>query len=269
MVHRDLKPDNVLFDDAGHVLLSDFGLVKIFDKESATTSPAYDADLDKCPPGMTKTACGTLDYMSREMLFQKPYSHSVDYWALGVLMFFLLTGRKAFAHDWDDCNDITMAAICGKDIRFENTDYVDDVTSDLIHSLLIKDPAQRPTVSEMKAHAFFADMQGSLARVHLHFAYSPGAGLPMLTIWNMVDPPTNPTPIEGLGPDEAFCVLAPVCDSQIARPSSLFLRVLRYDEEQERLKSNPSKTKIQFCNKIQKWFGGIGGGAKAKARAGK
>ncbi|KAI0053116.1 hypothetical protein FA95DRAFT_932418 [Auriscalpium vulgare] len=94
-------------------------------------------------------------------------------------------------------------------------------------------------------------------------------GLPMLTIWNMVDPPTNPTPIEGLGPDEVFCVLAPVCDSQIARPSSLFLRVLRYDEEQERLKSNPSKTKIQFCNKIQKWFGGIGGGAKAKARTGK
>ncbi|KAI0053117.1 kinase-like protein, partial [Auriscalpium vulgare] len=93
MVHRDLKPDNVLFDDAGHVLLSDFGLVKIFDKESATTSPAYDADLDKCPPGMTKTACGTLDYMSPEMLFQKPYSHSVDYWALGVLMYFLLTGR--------------------------------------------------------------------------------------------------------------------------------------------------------------------------------
>merc|ERR1712072_909246 len=72
-IYRDLKPENILVSKDGHCKLVDFGLAKKLG-----------------PSGRTKTNCGTLIYQGPEILLAKDYTYSVDYWALGVLLFELL-----------------------------------------------------------------------------------------------------------------------------------------------------------------------------------
>lgn len=80
IVHRDIKPENILIDHLGHIRLSDFGL----------------ASKNKLATGMTSHV-GTDLYMAPEMIQKKGhYGKSVDFWALGVLVFEMLTGEVPF-----------------------------------------------------------------------------------------------------------------------------------------------------------------------------
>ena len=79
IVYRDLKLENILLSDEGGVKLSDFGLAGKLGKGK------YDL-----------TFCGTMEYMSPEMLAASFYSHSTDFWSLGVLAYCLLMGRYPY-----------------------------------------------------------------------------------------------------------------------------------------------------------------------------
>ncbi|XP_016341806.1 ribosomal protein S6 kinase alpha-6-like [Sinocyclocheilus anshuiensis] len=70
IVYRDLKPENILLDEAGHIKLTDFGL----SKESV--------DQDK----KAYSFCGTVEYMSPEVVNRRGHTQSADWWSLGVLM---------------------------------------------------------------------------------------------------------------------------------------------------------------------------------------
>jgi eukaryotic-like serine/threonine-protein kinase len=82
VVHRDLKPQNILLDDAGNVYVSDFGLAK-----------SLDADL-----GMTFTGqyLGTPRYMSPEQAETKPVDHRSDIYSLGLILYEMVTGDLPF-----------------------------------------------------------------------------------------------------------------------------------------------------------------------------
>ncbi|TPX63199.1 hypothetical protein CcCBS67573_g08737 [Chytriomyces confervae] len=80
IVYRDLKPENVLFDSNGHITLTDFGLCK----ENFGHS-------DK-----TNTFCGTAAYLAPEILLGEGYGQSVDWWALGILFYEMVTGLPPF-----------------------------------------------------------------------------------------------------------------------------------------------------------------------------
>ncbi|CAH3111575.1 unnamed protein product [Porites lobata] len=86
VIYRDLKLDNVLLDKDGHIKLADFGMCK----EGMT------------PGGYTNTFCGTPDYIAPEILQEKPYGFSVDWWALGVLMYEMMAGQPPFEADNED-----------------------------------------------------------------------------------------------------------------------------------------------------------------------
>ncbi len=82
LVHRDLKPDNVLFDERGEPKLADFGCVR---------------DLRASRLTETGTVLGTVAYMSPEQLNGEPVCARTDVWALGVLLHEVLTGTRPFA----------------------------------------------------------------------------------------------------------------------------------------------------------------------------
>lgn len=83
IVYRDLKPENILLDAAGHIRLTDFGLAK----DGVTT---YNEE------GGTKTFCGTPEYLAPEILENKGHGKAVDWWALGTLLFEIMTGLPPF-----------------------------------------------------------------------------------------------------------------------------------------------------------------------------
>eukprot|EP00047_Mylnosiga_fluctuans_P017972 m.65899 g.65899 ORF g.65899 m.65899 type:complete len:592 (+) comp7362_c0_seq1:1066-2841(+) len=81
IIYRDLKPENVMLNDAGHVVLTDFGLCK-------------EAILSR--DDVTHTFCGTIEYMAPEVLNREGHSLAVDWWSLGALLFDMLTGQPPF-----------------------------------------------------------------------------------------------------------------------------------------------------------------------------
>ena len=85
VIHRDVKPTNILLSETGQLMLSDFGVAKMMDTEGAQ--------------GLTATgaAIGTPEYMAPEQAVGKKIDHRVDIYSLGVIFYELVTGRRPYS----------------------------------------------------------------------------------------------------------------------------------------------------------------------------
>jgi serine/threonine-protein kinase len=139
IVHRDLKPGNIKIRSDGIVKVLDFGLAKIVAPESGEM---IDQNLSHSPTmamGATNpgTILGTAAYMAPEQARGKPVDKRADIWAFGVVLYEMLTGRRAF--EGEDVSAI-LAAVIQSEPRW---DGVPANIRRLLESCLQKDPKKR------------------------------------------------------------------------------------------------------------------------------
>ncbi|KAI0063177.1 kinase-like protein [Artomyces pyxidatus] len=157
IVHRDVKPENILVDAEGHLVLADFGLAKMFKfgKRVVTNASPASGELGKKGAEFTKSACGTLRYMAPETLMGKPYSYGVDLWAVGVILYMMLFGHCPYGKNIPKKE--FKEAVLKQPLTFR-PGVLDAVTQDFLEKLLTKDPEARPSIAEVKKHPYFANV---------------------------------------------------------------------------------------------------------------
>src|SRR5215207_1249690 len=131
VVHRDVKPGNVLFDADGSVRLTDFGIAKLLGDEVTRTG----------------SVLGTAAYLSPEQATGEAIDHRADLWALGVTLYEMLGGRRPFDGPSYPAvlHQIVSATPEPLGARMPGISAAIDA---LVMRLLQKDPARRPATAD-------------------------------------------------------------------------------------------------------------------------
>uniref|UniRef100_A0A0N5A1V5 non-specific serine/threonine protein kinase n=1 Tax=Parastrongyloides trichosuri TaxID=131310 RepID=A0A0N5A1V5_PARTI len=150
IIHRDVKPENLLVSANGHIVLSDFGCSKILNSEEV------DNNID---PRARRRASfvGTAQYVSPEILFGLDTEYSVDFWATGVCLYQFLVGKSPF----DDVSEYLIFQNI-QTLRLEfPEDFPDEKGKNFISSVLVLNVKERLGSVEMggsqgvKNHPYF------------------------------------------------------------------------------------------------------------------
>merc|ERR1712154_478218 len=172
-VHRDLKPDNILIANTGHIKLSDFGLAKSFNTDNdaviskfqTMSSSLKSSDSSKAPKGsdarkkykhdrkLMYSTVGTPDYIAPEVFSQKGYDKMVDWWSMGVIMFECLVGYPPFYAE-DPLQTCRKIVHYRKYFKIPYDAKVSKECADLVHNLVCN-YRRRFSFEKIKAHSFF------------------------------------------------------------------------------------------------------------------
>nr|AML79423.1 putative LOV domain-containing protein [Apocynum androsaemifolium] len=175
IIYRDLKPENVLLQKDGHIVLTDFDLsFKTACKPLVIKHPPSKKRRSRSDPPPTFVAepisqsnsfVGTEEYIAPETITGAGHSSAIDWWALGILLYEMLYGRTPFR---GKNRQKTFANILHKDLTFPSSIPVSLAARQLINALLNKDPASRlgsnGGANEIKEHAFFRGINWPLIR---------------------------------------------------------------------------------------------------------
>jgi len=138
IIYRDLKPENMVLDAKGFVKIVDLGLAK------------------QVQNGKTWTMCGTPDYLAPEIILNEGHDIAVDYWALGVLIYEMVTGWPPFYAD-EPMKTYEKIVACAVSFPV----YITRQLSDLVSKLLSTQPGKRlgnlkGGISDIQKHKWFS-----------------------------------------------------------------------------------------------------------------
>ncbi|XP_056397542.1 microtubule-associated serine/threonine-protein kinase 4 isoform X12 [Hyla sarda] len=170
VVHRDLKPDNLLVTSMGHIKLTDFGLSKV--GLMSMTTNLYEGHIEKdAREFLDKQVCGTPEYIAPEVILRQGYGKPVDWWAMGIILYEFLVGCVPFFGDTPE--DLFGQVISDEIIWPAKEDAPPPDAQDLITLLLRQNPLDRLGTGgayEVKQHPFFCALDwNSLLRQKAEF----------------------------------------------------------------------------------------------------
>ncbi|GMP66306.1 hypothetical protein CsSME_00026716 [Camellia sinensis var. sinensis] len=195
VVYRDLKPENVLLRDDGHIMLSDFDLCFKTDVVptlqsrrvgGATRSRSCGCFVYRQPEeevvvsefvaepttAFSRSCVGTHEYLAPELVTGNGHGNGVDWWAFGVFVYELLYGTTPFKGGSKEATLRNIASTKG--VRFHVAEGEEDLgmakAKDLIERLLVKDQRRRlgcaKGATDIKRHPFFNGMKWPLIRTY-------------------------------------------------------------------------------------------------------
>ncbi|GMT14095.1 hypothetical protein PFISCL1PPCAC_5392 [Pristionchus fissidentatus] len=160
VVHRDLKPDNLLITAMGHIKLTDFGLSKIGLMNRTTLVAEGVADIAETQQFKDKQLCGTPEYIAPEVIIRQGYGKPVDWWALGIISYEFLVGIVPF---FGESPEDLFSKVISEEVEYPDGDEsLPPAAESLIKQLLEKNPIERlgsvTGAPELMAHEFFVDL---------------------------------------------------------------------------------------------------------------
>tara|TARA_B100001287_G_C22644166_1_gene511756 strand:- start:151 stop:1377 length:1227 start_codon:yes stop_codon:yes gene_type:complete len=150
ILHRDLKPQNILLDKFNNIKLTDFDFAKYADNNT-----------------VLKTICGTPLYMAPEIIKYKRYNNKSDIWSIGIILFQMITGKhpyKAKTH-YELINKIDT-----KHVVIPNKYDISDDCYNLIMNLIQKNPKIRLNWIEIFSHRW---LDSSIIGCNNTFSFTP------------------------------------------------------------------------------------------------
>jgi serine/threonine protein kinase len=135
VAHRDIKCENLLFDEHNNIRVIDFGLSNVFTPDNPKL----------------QTACGSPSYVAPEIIQGQSYTHSADIWSSGIVLYAMCSGTLPF--DDDD-----QQRLLGKIVFCEPAypSFFSPALVDLLEKMICKDTDTRITIDGVKNHPWFS-----------------------------------------------------------------------------------------------------------------
>ncbi|KAG6757351.1 hypothetical protein POTOM_037659 [Populus tomentosa] len=140
IVHRDIKPDNILFDEENTIKLADFGSAEVVTEEE-----------------MVSGVVGTPYYVAPEVLLGREYGKKVDVWSAGVVLYIMLAGFPPF---YGETAVNIFEAVLRGNLRFPAIVFqsVSASVKDLLRRMLCKDVSRRFSAEQVLTHPWVANV---------------------------------------------------------------------------------------------------------------
>lgn len=162
VIHRDIKPENLVLDSKGYVRITDFGIARLAKGENA------------------EDGSGTPGYMAPEVLCKQEHGVAVDYFALGVLVYEFMLGRRPY--NGRTRREI-QSAMASRQVQLRKTDIPEGWSleaADFVNKLLQRKPSNRLGYNgshEVKNHTWLRNVQWQkIFEKTLESPYKPDSG---------------------------------------------------------------------------------------------
>ena len=164
IIHRDIKPQNILIGGNGTIKLCDFGFARSMSVNTIVLTSIK----------------GTPLYMAPELVKEKPYDHTVDLWSLGVILYELFVGQPPF---YTNSIYTLINHIIKDPVKFPPN--MSPSFQSFLDGLLQKDPKRRLNWPDLKSHPFVVETEDDISRfdaARLQEQMFGGAGPPQFRL---------------------------------------------------------------------------------------